>query len=320
MFAEYISFIFTFIATAGLSVIGILTALQLYSLQKKTIFLVLLYHQIFLISFFVYSIWGNLVLREIISDIQISEALAAKLAIFIPVLGMPFLIVSWFMLLKFGFLICQRRIADYFNFSAMFSIAVIIVVFIILAQKGIIKMAGNPDIFIVRILLLANLAVHLFLIYAFVLSKSNSKNQVYAGLSKNQFWVYLAGVAVYSVSLSFFNIQGFVSTCFSILILFAVSILIPVFMKINLIPESAKSPEIQNIGFDEFCRFYEISKREAEIIIEICSGKSNKEISEKLFITLQTVKDHTHHIYTKTGINSRIQLANLVREKTGVSA
>jgi len=32
---------------------------------------------------------------------------------------------------------------------------------------------------------------------------------------------------------------------------------------------------------------------------------------------LQTVKDHNHHIFIKTGVKSRVQLSNLVREKTG---
>ena len=73
-----------------------------------------------------------------------------------------------------------------------------------------------------------------------------------------------------------------------------------------------------SIDFITFCKLYEISKRESEIMLEICSGKSNKAISEKLFITIQTVKDHNHRIYTKTGVKSRVQLSNLVREKTGI--
>ena len=81
--------------------------------------------------------------------------------------------------------------------------------------------------------------------------------------------------------------------------------------------ENPVQEEKNNIDFDTFCTLYEISKREAEIVLEICTGKTNKAISEKLFITLQTVKDHTHRIYTKTGVKSRVQLANLVREKTG---
>jgi DNA-binding NarL/FixJ family response regulator len=57
-----------------------------------------------------------------------------------------------------------------------------------------------------------------------------------------------------------------------------------------------------------------VSPRETDIIREICNGLSNKEISDKLFISLQTVKDHTHRIYIKTNVRSRVQLINLVRE------
>lgn len=58
-----------------------------------------------------------------------------------------------------------------------------------------------------------------------------------------------------------------------------------------------------------------ITPREEEIIGLICEGKSNQEISETLFISLQTVKDHTHRIYTKTGVKNRVQLSNLVRKE-----
>ena len=59
---------------------------------------------------------------------------------------------------------------------------------------------------------------------------------------------------------------------------------------------------------------YSISKRESEVISLICQGKTNNEISEALFISLQTVKDHTSRIYKKAGVKNRVQLANLFRE------
>jgi DNA-binding NarL/FixJ family response regulator len=66
-------------------------------------------------------------------------------------------------------------------------------------------------------------------------------------------------------------------------------------------------------GIDEFFTRHEISPREADIIREICNGLSNQEIADKLFITLQTVKDHTSRIYTKTNVRNRMQLMTLVR-------
>ena len=95
--------------------------------------------------------------------------------------------------------------------------------------------------------------------------------------------------------------------------MFACNLILPAIIRFK----NQTMPENENMDFQSFCNFYEISKREAEIIQEICSGKSNKAIADKLFITLQTVKDHNHRIYTKTGVKSRVQLANLVREKTG---
>lgn len=59
---------------------------------------------------------------------------------------------------------------------------------------------------------------------------------------------------------------------------------------------------------------YHISRREREIVQLICRGKSNREIEEELFISLQTVKDHVHSIFRKTGVRNRVQLANLFRD------
>ena len=67
------------------------------------------------------------------------------------------------------------------------------------------------------------------------------------------------------------------------------------------------------MGIEDFFTKHEISPREADIIREICNGLSNQEIADKLFITLQTVKDHTSRIYTKTNVRNRMQLMNLVR-------
>ena len=54
-----------------------------------------------------------------------------------------------------------------------------------------------------------------------------------------------------------------------------------------------------------------ISNRELDIIRLICKGYSNKKISDELFISISTVKDHNQHIYRKLGIRSRTQLVSL---------
>ncbi len=68
----------------------------------------------------------------------------------------------------------------------------------------------------------------------------------------------------------------------------------------------------EGISFDLLCTKYEISPREKEIMREICKGLSNQQIADTLFISLQTVKDHTSRIYYKTNCTSRAQLITMV--------
>ena len=58
---------------------------------------------------------------------------------------------------------------------------------------------------------------------------------------------------------------------------------------------------------------YGISKREQDIVRLICEGKTNKEIAAALFITANTVRDHSSNIYRKTGVKNRTQLASLFK-------
>jgi DNA-binding CsgD family transcriptional regulator len=62
------------------------------------------------------------------------------------------------------------------------------------------------------------------------------------------------------------------------------------------------------IDLPRAARVYRLSKREIEVIQMICRGKSNKEISELLFISEQTVKDHVKNIMRKVKVNSRTKI------------
>jgi len=62
------------------------------------------------------------------------------------------------------------------------------------------------------------------------------------------------------------------------------------------------------VPLEELFQRYGISIREKDIIIKISEGKTNKEISEELFISIQTVKDHNYNIYKKVEVKNRVQL------------
>ncbi|MBC54262.1 MAG: hypothetical protein CMQ34_10570 [Gammaproteobacteria bacterium] len=71
------------------------------------------------------------------------------------------------------------------------------------------------------------------------------------------------------------------------------------------------------LTLDDFFSKHGISKREADILRGIYAGKTNQEIASQLFISLQTVKDHSSRIYQKTFVKNRAQLMTLVRESQG---
>ena len=75
-------------------------------------------------------------------------------------------------------------------------------------------------------------------------------------------------------------------------------------------PIHAENPSEEKIAL--IFKKYRITKREKEIVEHICLGKTNQQIADELFISLQTVKDHTHRIYSKIGINSRMKLVQMV--------
>ena len=58
----------------------------------------------------------------------------------------------------------------------------------------------------------------------------------------------------------------------------------------------------------------ELSLREIEILDLISQGFSNQDISEKLFLSLGTVKWHTSNIYGKLGVRGRTQAVARARQ------
>ncbi|MEP6961836.1 MAG: response regulator transcription factor [Acidobacteriota bacterium] len=61
-----------------------------------------------------------------------------------------------------------------------------------------------------------------------------------------------------------------------------------------------------------------LTPREREIVQQICAGLKNKEIAGTLSITAGTVKVHLMHIFEKTGVKDRFELAIHGRKLLGL--
>lgn len=58
---------------------------------------------------------------------------------------------------------------------------------------------------------------------------------------------------------------------------------------------------------------YDLSEREIEVTELLAKGMTNQDISEKLHISINTVKSHIKKIYSKLGISNRLQLMNRLK-------
>lgn len=67
-------------------------------------------------------------------------------------------------------------------------------------------------------------------------------------------------------------------------------------------------------AFKNFCCSYDLTARESEILQLLLKHKNNQEIADTLYLSVGTVKTHTHNIYIKLNINKREELFNLYQE------
>jgi DNA-binding CsgD family transcriptional regulator/tetratricopeptide (TPR) repeat protein len=63
----------------------------------------------------------------------------------------------------------------------------------------------------------------------------------------------------------------------------------------------------------------ELTPREEEILAVLAEGSSNKEIAQRLFLAVPTVKTHVHRILTKTGQRGRLAVALMYRQRAATA-
>ncbi len=67
------------------------------------------------------------------------------------------------------------------------------------------------------------------------------------------------------------------------------------------------------IDLQAFVRHFALSKRQADILRHIISGRTQQQTADALFISLPTVKTHTATLYAKLGISRRSELFALIQ-------
>jgi len=304
-------FYLIFIISVALSAAGIILASRLRRKYDSLIFSPLLYFQVFIFTFGFYVIWGQVAIKSFLSNL-VSPDILTRLSDFAILLGLPFLVFAWLMLIRFaGSLSGKAGKSGWFVFWFLFvNFSALIVLGYFITKKS----TFNTTLLIREYYIIMNL-IHFFLASYLIHFPWKGQQVLHDYDRKIIAPVLFLVMIAQCLPLLFYNERSWTAIVF-IFTFFLGNSFLPVWLSYGtLLPTvvSAEEPGT-SIPFEEFCKRFDVSPRESEVIREICNGLSNKEISERLFISLQTVKDHTHHIYIKTNVRSRVQLINLVKD------
>jgi DNA-binding CsgD family transcriptional regulator len=361
-------FSLVFAVSAGLAIMGGWVSVRYASSERKPAGTFLVYQQLFIYAFLLYGVWGNLFLQKLMEGWGLAEGVRLRITTVQPLLGLPFLLAAWYMLIRFFGTITGmtwgRRATLIYLFAC---VAVFPLIFLLATKSPFLAgkitpstpvsdpaFAGGSFFPVYTLIASANALIHLILLVPVIL---NYKKLLREECRESRFFLpgYFLAVALSTFLTLMVPGHHDVFALMALLMVFLSNLLLPLctgglvltsspagkesstagpgspatgrtFPYRELLeggfpegtategaPQAGISPEgdAPAAAFEAFCLKYDISRREAEIIREIRAGKSNREIADTLFITLQTVKDHIHRIFTKTGVSNRVQLINL---------
>jgi DNA-binding CsgD family transcriptional regulator len=275
------------------------------------------YYLIFLYVFGIYGIIGSRLIRIFLQNHGLETQSIESICMFVSYLGIPFLVLSWYMFLRVSHEIVGRTISRVFNLVffgilsfGFIALGIMLTRIDLLGDRpyDLIRYIQHIGFSALSLLVYAYSLIQLFIHSGKFLDRKDRENIRLFGL------IYLVFSAGTILLLNFAHLGILIDLAF-IILLFAIH-LIPLFLLSIHLDKNFVEP-IARQEFEEtlagFVNKFEISKREAEVIELICRGNSNQEISDSLFISLQTVKDHIYRIYLKTGVRNRVQLTNLIR-------
>lgn len=301
---------------------GLYAILITYGLQKKyrlNYLSTYLYFQIFINVFGLYGILGQLIAKKILQQQGSAFQTIEKIGHFFSILGIPFLILAWYMFIRLCRELIEKKLSQAFTLS-YFSALVIV----FLGYGGVIILFNLSDfgdeqyaalssaisiLYIVLEIVVLILALSQLLIHAFKIKDENKRAAIRMFALLN-ILVFCTGIILF-----LFAPQSHLLAAIHLWVFISGNIP-PVLYWRGYLKKHFIAPSIQKtdaLTWNQFLDEFNISRREQEVIRQLCEGKTNKEISDDLFISLQTVKDHVYRIYQKTDVKNRVQLINLIQ-------
>ena len=310
-----LAFIVVFIFCTAIAAASILVGHQFITTYNTQFHRNYFYYLVTFYSFAFYGFWAPIIMRNLLSSIQVNDDTVGAVLNLLPILGVPFLLISWVMLVRMGASLVEVGAKGLVNrlhlvFLGMVFSTILAIYFIVDTSGWLL---GDQIIKTEMGLLIGIEIGYMLLFFGIVWWKSIKMGGRNKSIVRH-FALLMVMALLMRMALLPFALSGPWILALLILLYF-ISNLFPLFyLRLNshllFAPIHATNPNQDKKDF--IYQKYQISKREKEVIEQICLGKSNQQIADDLFISLQTVKDHTHRIYSKIGINSRMKLVQMV--------
>jgi DNA-binding CsgD family transcriptional regulator len=295
-----------FVLSAALASGSIVISSRLRSRYKPEIFGTLIYYQIFYFTYGFYAIWGQVFLYSFLSPFLSGELLNRVTNILV-LIGSPFVILTWLMLIRLTRELSGREI------RIPFVLQYVILILLLVSGAGyLLSRFEQSDLFTIikYCFVLLNFTFTITGI-VYLLSYKKHRAVLRKRDMKNIAMGLLMLVFLQNAFLLDYRDNIYVALGF-ILLFFMGGAFVPLYIQYQSDLSVLHPAREEKTTFDLLCAKFDITAREKEIIREICKGLSNQQIADALFISLQTVKDHTSRIYYKINCTSRAQLIAMV--------
>jgi DNA-binding CsgD family transcriptional regulator len=305
----------TFVFCLGVAVAGVLVSRQLVTTYNTELHKHFFYYLVAFYAFAFYGIWGQILARGLLFWLDTDAAAVEAVAAFVPLLGVPFLLVSWVMLINMAHSMMgktPRRTWIFFHAAAFLLLLLgSWLAVTMLGTDGDLRDAnlGVVEAAVMTGVELIYFATLLVLVLARPARDGQEQCKVLSRFTLLLCAAFLARSLLSPLVLLDVRLAGLA------LLAYFGSNLAPLFY-LRATSDAAFKPVKAELAtpksIAQVLAHHGITKRERQVVEKICLGKTNKQIADELFIGLQTVKDHTHRIYSKLGVKSRMQLVQTI--------
>ncbi|MFY0651309.1 MAG: response regulator transcription factor [Cyclobacteriaceae bacterium] len=292
----WIAFALCLSLTAG----GVLSIFRFEKLKLLVAFRNLQIALILNYTFGYYVLWSEIFFNFFPEEYQLAKY--SQIASF---MGMPFLFVGMLMILIWAKNVVSKKISVWLMVASQLLLIAAIFYFYLGFEPAV--LSSTSDIWNAY-----SLGIWLTVLVLLFLFKSSI---VDTKAKRILIGIMFLSVLLHATFLIEWDFNQFKPLIYNFLFFLVNTALVIVFVykaKVPLDPEAM----MLSISLEKFVAKHEITAREIEIIKEMVKGKTNQQIADTLFISLQTVKDHTSRIYLKSHLKNRAQLISTLRSST----